>query len=78
MITFEVDDLDGYWREIEARALPDRFMVKLKPRPTMPGAARSTSSIPVVSAGMCASRNSDVAYGFAMHSGAFARPQSKS
>jgi hypothetical protein len=31
MITFEVDHLDGYWRQIEARALPDRFMVKLKP-----------------------------------------------
>jgi hypothetical protein len=31
MITFEVDDLDGYWKDISARALPDRFMAKLKP-----------------------------------------------
>ena len=31
MITFEVDDLDGYWRDISARALPDRFIAKMKP-----------------------------------------------
>jgi len=31
MITFEVDDLDGYWNEISARALADRFTIKLKP-----------------------------------------------
>jgi len=31
MVTFEVDDLDGYWRQISTRGLPDRFPVKLKP-----------------------------------------------
>jgi hypothetical protein len=31
MITFEVDDLDGYWQQISTRGLPDRFPVKLKP-----------------------------------------------
>jgi hypothetical protein len=32
MITFEVDDLDGYWSEIGAKALAERFRgVKLKP-----------------------------------------------
>jgi predicted enzyme related to lactoylglutathione lyase len=32
MITFEVDDLDLYWTEIEAKGLPARFAgVKLKP-----------------------------------------------
>ena len=25
MITFEVDDLDAYWAEIDAKRLPDRF-----------------------------------------------------
>jgi hypothetical protein len=32
MITFEVDDLNGYWTEIAARKLTDRFTgVRLKP-----------------------------------------------
>jgi hypothetical protein len=32
MITFEVDDLEGYWSEIAAKQLPDRFAgVKLRP-----------------------------------------------
>jgi predicted enzyme related to lactoylglutathione lyase len=32
MITFEVDDLDGYWAEIEAKGLPTRFPgVRLRP-----------------------------------------------
>lgn len=32
MITFEVDDLDGYWSEIEAKDLAARFAgVRLKP-----------------------------------------------
>ncbi len=32
MITFEVDDLEAYWTEIAAKALPERFAgVKLRP-----------------------------------------------
>lgn len=30
MITFEVDDLERYWREISTRQLQDRFKVTLK------------------------------------------------
>ncbi len=37
MITFEVDNLDIYWSEIEARALPPRFPgVKMRPPTDFP------------------------------------------
>ena len=37
MITFEVDDLDGYWAEIEAKSLPEKFVgVKQKPPTDFP------------------------------------------
>ncbi len=32
MITYEVGDLDAYWRELEARGLPERYAgVRLRP-----------------------------------------------
>ena len=32
MLVLEVDDLDGYWRELDAKTLPDRFAgAKLRP-----------------------------------------------
>ena len=37
MITFEVDDLDAYWSELEARNLPGAFTgVKLRPPTDFP------------------------------------------
>ena len=37
MITFEVDDLDAYWLELEAQNLPDSFVgVKLRPPTEFP------------------------------------------
>ena len=53
MITFEVDDLDTYWSEIEAKDLGGKFAgVSLHARrPISPGAARSTSSTPPACAG---------------------------
>jgi hypothetical protein len=37
MITFEVTDLDAYWAELEAKALPDRFPgVKVRPPTQFP------------------------------------------
>lgn len=37
MITFEVDDLDGYWSEIEPKDLPARFPgTKLRPPTDFP------------------------------------------
>ncbi len=45
MITFEVDDLEAYWSEIEAKDLGAKFAgVACARRPISPGAARSTSS----------------------------------
>lgn len=60
MITFEVDDLEGYWSEIGAEALADRFAgVKFRRRPTIHGAARFTSSIRAAFAGTCGRQNPD-------------------
>jgi len=53
MITFEVDDLDAYWSEIEPKNLPGRFAgVRRGRRDRLClGPARSTSSIRAVFAG---------------------------
>jgi hypothetical protein len=53
MLTIEVDDIDGYWSEIEPKDLATRFPgIKLRPPTDFPGAERSTSSTPAGFAGM--------------------------
>jgi hypothetical protein len=55
MITFEVDDLDGYWSEIGTKALADRFTgVKLKPPADYPWGREIHIIDP---AGTCGRRN---------------------
>ncbi len=55
MITFEVTVLDTYWSELEAKDLANSIPgVKLRPPTEFPWAAKSTSSTPAGSAGMCA------------------------
>ena len=54
MLVLEVDDLDAYWAEIDAKNLPGRFAgVRTKPPTDYPGAARCTSSIRRACAGTC-------------------------
>jgi hypothetical protein len=57
MLTLEVDDLDGYWSEIEAKTSSAGLPAcASRPRPSSPGAARSTSSIRPACAGKSVNR----------------------
>jgi hypothetical protein len=59
MLTLEVDDLDGYWSEIEARTSGPGFPAcGCGRRRSSHGAARSTSPIPPACAGTYAKRRS--------------------
>jgi hypothetical protein len=56
MITYEVDDLDSYWSEIEQLRLEDRYSaVKLKPPTDYPW-GREIYIIDPGCAGICANR----------------------
>ena len=60
MHVIEVDDLDAYWAEIDALALPAKYPgVRAKPPTDFPWAAKSTSSILVASAGISGKAHND-------------------